>query len=131
MMTSEQRLRYVVNAAESALPVWETAYPKRRKVREAVAAVKALLLTPTPETRASVHNLNHSIADMGYWAEDNSASHAAYTVHWAVSYADLSTRCESATRGIITCAAYAVDNASCASLNWSPLLEYGIELLEG
>ena len=70
LMNRTQRLKYVINAAELALPIWEKRYPDDKRPRLAIEAARAVLANDTEETRAAAR----SAAGSAGWSATESAA---------------------------------------------------------
>ena len=120
LMNRTQRLKYVINAAELALPIGEKQYPEDKRARLAIEAARAVLANDTEETR--------KLALKAYYAA--AATTYAYTYAYTYTYsAAAATYAYTYFAGAATYA-YTYYAADAAGIGWNELLEYGIGLLE-
>ncbi len=90
-LTKEQCVRFAIDCAERALPIFEAEYPKDKRPREAIEAAKAWLVDPSIDTTTASMAADDAAAKAAYadaaaYAA-NAAAYAAYAAYAAANAA--------------------------------------------
>lgn len=121
-MSSAQRERYAIFAAESVVGIYESYYPDDKRPRNAIRAAKKYIKNPCIRTKYNAVEADVAAAKASVDADD-AVSYAAAAASYASSYA-----CHNVAEDTFACAACAIYAASKATIK-KQIVEYGISIL--
>lgn len=142
LMTSEQKIRYAIYAAEKVLSVYESQYPDNKAPRNAIKLAKKYLKNPSEENKTAARAAYAAASCAAYYAAD-AASCVAYAVTRAAEAAYYAAKATHATYAVNATASAASCAAACATARAvthaaeaayyaaikNTIIEYGIKLI--
>ena len=121
LLSDEQAIKYAINAAESALLIFENAYPNNEYPRQALSAAKAKLDSSSEISDDAINKASNDANDAAKGADIIVGRHAAEACNYAAA-----TAC---TRNVQYSAITAIHASKAMGTTMRLYIVYGLSLL--